>query len=557
MRRGGCILAVLSAGLLVMPSAQAAPGAMYQQCDGYGSPSSDGDGMTKEATQLFGIIGTLGSAGNTRRTTPPLGATGIAACDAALADSRLPDRYWMRRVSLLRARALHRVAGGDMKGAAADLDAAEAAVREPGNPYYQRSLGLGIKLTRAFVLARDGDAERAWDLAGTVLAARPFDRRMALGVLAVVHDEAVPVNGQPLLWWLARTVPKAMDGIYQDAFKRGDFARAIALYPQLAPPTKTGDVGVGADQTQLNDMRNQVITMAFLVQRQAERAYALAATGDHAAARQQLVDTASFLAASKQAAMPPPVPGIKEKREDREARELANVRAVTADRIAPLLLAWRELVEARIGVAEGQLPLNLKELGALPRNGAARDLLAAIKRVRPDFAGIDAAIAAASPLPPEPEDLKEDAKFLFDSMPHAEIAKRIPTFRKANSDFVGYLWGGISGFTTVARPDKSGATVRFVGESSSGSVVEEMALLRAADLAREAGKGGFVIRQRRDYERTRNTTYYGMVLRSDPDGYSTEIEVDFVDLDPLPEVYRLTPWRVLKAEEIFAQLGPV
>ena len=96
-----------------------------------------------------------------------------------------------------------------------------------------------------------------------------------------------------------------------------------------------------------------------------------------------------------------------------------------------------------------------------------------------------------------------------------------------------------------------------MGESSSGSVVEEMALLRAADLAREAGKGGFVIRQRRDYERTRNTTYYGMVLRSDPDGYSTEIEVDFVDLDPLPEVYRLTPWRVLKAEEIFAQLGPV
>ncbi len=71
----------LVAGALVACAAQplSAKTLIYNQCDGYGTPSGDGDGMTKPATQLFGLIGTLGSAGNTRRSTPELGAQGFAA----------------------------------------------------------------------------------------------------------------------------------------------------------------------------------------------------------------------------------------------------------------------------------------------------------------------------------------------------------------------------------------------------------------------------------------------------------------------------------------------
>lgn len=100
-------------------------------------------------------------------------------------------------------------------------------------------------------------------------------------------------------------------------------------------------------------------------------------------------------------------------------------------------------------------------------------------------------------------------------------------------------------------------TVQFTGEKSSSGVVEEMTLLRAADLARERGKSGFVILSRRDYERTTNTTYYGATLRSDPNGYSTYLEIELVDAGNPPEKYRAVLWRVIPASKVISELGPL
>ena len=152
------------------PSVAMASPQPFQLCDGYGTPTENGDGMTKEARGLFGLFAPLGSAGNTRRSTPSLGASGMAACDEALADPRLLDKHWLRRASLIRARAMHDLAASNPDQALIDLDRAQAAIRTPDDPYIRRSLGLGIKLVRAFALRSKGD------MAGATAILKPSGR---------------------------------------------------------------------------------------------------------------------------------------------------------------------------------------------------------------------------------------------------------------------------------------------------------------------------------------------------------------------------------------------
>ena len=194
----------------------------------------------------------------------------------------------------------------------------------------------------------------------------------------------------------------------------------------------------------------------------------------------------------------------------------------------------------------------------IPARGVAFDLVHQIALKSPNdekMKSLAAEIDAAQKAPPKID--AQLTKLVFEAIPHAEIAQRVATYRKANSDFIGYLWGGVSGFKTIDGEAPNFVTVKFTGEKSSASVVEEMTLLRAADLARERGKSGFVILERRDYERTVNTTYYGSTLRSDPQGYSTDLDIELVDVNAIPSQYRAVAWRVIAADKVVADLGPI
>jgi hypothetical protein len=155
------------------------------------------------------------------------------------------------------------------------------------------------------------------------------------------------------------------------------------------------------------------------------------------------------------------------------------------------------------------------------------------------------------------DDYGKDLKLLSESLPETETAQRLAPYKRAKSDFMGYLWGGVSGFKTVEHDAEGYTTVQFVGEESSASIVEELALLRAADLTLQKGKKGFVIVGRRDYQRTQNTMYYGTVLRSDPIGYSSQLDVVFVDPLNLPDRFNDAEWRVIDASTVRENLAPI
>jgi hypothetical protein len=228
---------------------------------------------------------------------------------------------------------------------------------------------------------------------------------------------------------------------------------------------------------------------------------------------------------------------------------------------------WAELVEQRLMIDEGKADQVFKALSekAPPRGPLGAELVRALAAKTPasdktTLAALDAMKAKVEVTPkkrPEP-----DVSTLFRSLPDAETVKRIAPYKKKTTN----IWtGGEDGFTVKPgesppdweAPTEGVVSVTFRGASSPAGVVEEMALLRAAELALEKGVKGFVILDRQDVEHTVSTTQYGAVLRTDPAGYSTELDVLFVDPANLPAKYRGAAWRVIDADAVFASLGPI
>jgi hypothetical protein len=88
-------------------------------------------------------------------------------------------------------------------------------------------------------------------------------------------------------------------------------------------------------------------------------------------------------------------------------------------------------------------------------------------------------------------------------------------------------------------------------------VVDELALLRAADLARRAGKKGFIVVRRRAVQRSAIYAGFFSAEREHHEGHSVEIDVLFVDPAALPPEYAPAPWRVVDADEVWARLSGV
>jgi hypothetical protein len=114
------------------------------------------------------------------------------------------------------------------------------------------------------------------------------------------------------------------------------------------------------------------------------------------------------------------------------------------------------------------------------------------------------------------------------------------------------LLGGVSrtdGFRSTNNPDGT-ITVEFIGNTPSATLIQEMTLLRAAEVARAAGRPAFVIAKRKDYTRSLVRTQYGAQISSTPTGYKSELTIR-------PVAAGAEPGRALDAVAIIDQLGPL
>ncbi|MDB5432766.1 MAG: hypothetical protein JWP35_3882 [Caulobacter sp.] len=149
-------------------------------------------------------------------------------------------------------------------------------------------------------------------------------------------------------------------------------------------------------------------------------------------------------------------------------------------------------------------------------------------------------------------------------LPELQLARQRPPWRDGGH-FLGFK-GSYNEFMSVGfsrTDDPRGFSIAGYRTQGLGDVAEEMALLQAADMARQAGKWGFVVLDRRAEPLKVNevTSSYGAVVRDVTldAGYRAELAVVFLDKDeaPPPVLTRGRPVRVLEAAAVYSALAPI
>ncbi|NEX95404.1 hypothetical protein, partial [Caulobacter sp. 17J65-9] len=236
-----------------------------------------------------------GGAGDTTRRMPRLGETGVRMCDAALAADTLPAAFDLRRASLLRARALHRLALNDVKGALADLELARAAAGPASRSAFDRSLGVGVDYVQAYALGMAGDTAGARALVRSTFAKRPYSRQSALAALIVADSLDDPAELERAARETARLAPESVDDLFGLLVEQGRWNDALAIWPQLVPPREKDETPYYVEMRRQGD-RNYVSAARYWADKGGWRAYALAASGRPAEARAALAEARDRLA---------------------------------------------------------------------------------------------------------------------------------------------------------------------------------------------------------------------------------------------------------------------
>lgn len=543
------------AGALVLGVAMAGPAIAgdkqdFVACDGRSHPGKQSDGMRGEPSRPSYTLGFGGSA-----------VGKVAACDRALASPRLLPGQKLRRAHLLRARAAAHLSASQAAKALADLDLAEAAAGEgTGDRFHKRSMGVSLDLLRAIAHAQQGEGARAAALAQGAMAQRPYSSQVQQ-VGADILLLSGPQGAAKADWSMAmRLNPSAAAAALMREAEAGNFKEVLALrpsvtlnWPEKAPSTFVLLQGSGDGMS---------LMQALLVSYQT--AYAHAATGGAAQAKAELAEIGSRIKAYKPAPAPAPA---------------ATTATATAAATTPVKTAMPDLsellekgmaaktkqVEARIAVAEGRHADAISGLVgvSLPKDASTLELLQALKA---QASGKDAALVpavdgfAADAAVSRRASLARLADFALIT---PETPRAVVDYEKSRPNILGALVGGalsmgtsllggidrLDGFRSSANEDGT-TKVAFVGNTPSAMLVQEMTLLRAAEVTKAAGKPAFVIVDRKDYARSLRTTRAGVEISNVPTGFKSEMDIRFLDAaDQSP--------RSLDALAVIDALGPL
>lgn len=536
----------------------------FTECDGYDIPSAKADGMTGA-----GFLWRVNPDDLTARNRIGYAQTGIDACTAALADPNLLPGYWRRRVNLLQSRARHQLEAGNSQKALADLDLASAAIVDANDPYFARSQAVSLDYLRAFALAASGDQGGADAIAMRLMAARPYSRLSAYATSAIVGPKADDGTLENLEREMTRLQPRFIETLYARFTRQGRWAELIALYPQLTTPVVRTHIGRGFWAREFETVELVQSNMTW-IQRSGVYAYALASQGRDAEARAALAAARARLQVALVPDAPAPPESVPSQQKIIAAAMKLKTQQTLREQGEPALALWEALIERRISIDRGGAAAIAASLVAkpAPRNVLGREFLTALLarlKADPDTPTETVqAIAAMIPPPPPgavttpPEPLT--AQLFADALPLPQAASSMPDYRKAFSGLLGNGEGFSSFKPSQELVDDYGADVvglSFRTLGGNAEVAEEMALLRAADLALEAGKDGLVILYRRDVQVIEDSYYYAQVVASYPAGYSTSLNVVFVDRDALPERLKDAAWRVIDARAVYAALAPI
>ena len=575
-------------GMVLSSPALAGASADFSDCDGLRKPKAKDDGMRGNATMSrYGFN---------------LGHNTIASCTRALERKQLKPTQNLRRAHLLRARAAAYLKQENTEAALADLDAAEAEVETyRGKFFFDRSMGLSLDLLRAVALSDAGDDQQAFQLAQTASQARPYSMPIQMAA-AIVLDRHAPEDADRVEIWqnLARIEPKARTAAksrIKAAPEPSEWFANIAesaldepfefrpIFEFLTFNTSVTSVQVTNWIKQYTDALNVT--------------YALAASGQPAQAQARFdeIQNAIVLGVVDEVEPEDGAPATEEQATEEQATEeqataemataemaakdeevnldesAAEAKQTAATQDASIALIEKELmgrlvgqrlqsqfamINARLALANKQPEQVAMVLGdgEYPATLMAQELYSAYDQYR---AASDSELPDLTPLGPEPLAYLRPLSDLGSILLLApEDERQLIDYEKSRPDVLrGLVSGALSlglsllgGFQRTEgfkseEMDDGRTKVEYLGSSSSASVVQEMTLLRAAEIASEAGQSNFVIDQRQDFAR-----YMANAYQRTLNGYKTILFVSY----PKDAQDSLT---AINAVEVIDTLGPI
>ena len=539
MKKSFAGLGLASLALAIAAPAQSGTSDDFAGCDGLKKPKRSDDGMRGEASISSWRFGNMS---NPQKT--------IDSCNRALESGKLRPEQTLRRTHVMRARGAAKLELGDREGALADFLAAEKAGAEyAGDFFYQRSMVVSLDLLKAIVLNDTGKREEALALADKALATRPYAlavQRVAT-MLRAGNDET-PADSE--IWRQLGQIDPATRGL------SGNLAQSAEDLASLAASAGEPSVTMPEAPSMQTIMQNggnataPIGQYATPIAMAMKTAYALAANGDAEAAR-GWVDAA-------RAAVAPIKPT-----EDGKKKNVSLTNMLTDLAKTSVFQPMEAMVDARIAVSEGRFVDAAAALeGKKLRSAAVTDELYAAYAAAAEAAGGD-----ARELPPLGEKLERKAPKLAqlaDSLlmrPEAE--RKLIDYQKSRPNILGALVGGAfslgtsllggiprtAGFEETENEDGS-VKVEYTGNTTSGAVVQEMTLLRAAEVAQAAGKSHFHNTGRQDFQRYMTMTQYGIEQSRTLTGYQTDMTIRLLD-SAEGEVH------AIEAVGIIDALGPI
>lgn len=522
-------------------------------CDGYGPPDKSYDGLTAKRA-VFGGTQPVDPTNSTVRGEVQLGEAGVVECDAAL--QALAPELWQRKVSLLRSRALHRLAEGDAAEALKDLDLADAVAASPPEPYFARSLLLGNAFVRAYALRLSGDQAGATALAVRTWNQRPYNRRTGFAALAAMGPDADPSEIDKVQRGLARLNPGETLEMYGRMVNERRFAEVIAFYSSLTSQRGMADEPMSPTERAVLALEHDFDVKKSLTQASGAYAYALAATGRAEEAEKALEDAHSRLADNVQAIAKSPLdtsakkPDLLIQRRKHESRTLQEKGdAILEDWSA--MVRYRLKVSSPSGLSGALMELETRPMMNMPMSIDLADAMLANlsshqESLRPGL------MELREKLQPKRtrEERREDLSTVANHLPDPETPERMDRYQRKPVTTIERDYGFIS------VGDRAVVTVRL--RTGSPAMVEEIALLHAAEETLKRGKSGFVITDRADYKNSLVHTFYS-VPTGEPEhsGFTAMLDLTFVDLAAPPAKYAQASWRIVDANEVYRTLGPI
>lgn len=525
-----CLATVLAA-TTVCGAAAAAP-SLWVQCDGLPKPES----LAKQTAKAGLTILTGGFYGLTIEGggEPAGGEQGVSACTQALADPVL-EPFWERRVSLLRSKALHEVEAGRPDVGLKDLEATRAAAGGHVDALaFNRSLGVSTKLFEASLLAKQGRTAEAERLAIEAADARPWSariQRLSSAILAI--DPTYGPDEERVLTRLARLDP---DGLA---------ARAAAR--EWGDPTGAADDWAAeAKAMRRLEPNGEFVPETFeYTLGSAVRLPLPLAKAALSAARAGRIDQAKALLAELDG-LKPWAPEVMPKNKFQAARATSTMKvsALMIERAAP----YRKATQAWLLAHEGKFQEAQDMIDGLPAEPATFELARATAKglgrpEAPALAGRDGLIKS----------LREGRA---ERLVVLDYARSLPLLEETepSRQRAGKPMSGLPGRDSKLKTGE--ISVRVEGYRGMAAA-EEQALLRAAQVARTAGAKGFVLTERRDFEKFYVSAYAPRPTENTPNPQMVETITELVLLNPdAPPAYAERAGLAIDAEQVWTELSP-